>query len=406
MPKDFEADRDAFPDGCRGPRRGRAPVAPATAAPAGPPPATRRRPRPRPRAGGRRVVLGVVAAAVLGAAGWFGYHYWTVGRFMVDTDDAYVQADFAMLAPKITGYVAAVPAVENEAVKAGDPLVVLEDGDYRDALRARRGAARRPEGRGRAHRQPGRGRATPASPQAEARVEAAQATLKQADADLARYQRPRPERRRERAAPRERRRRREAVGRGGGARGRGRGRDRGGEPGGDRRAERRGRGDDRRPRGPARQGRGATSTRRCCARPSTAPSATSRSRSATSSRPASGCSRWCRSSAVYVEANFKETQIAELGRGTEVHLHFDAFPDRDVIGTVAGHRAGLGRAVQPAAAGERHRQLHQGRPARAGPHRGAGRLPPPRAGSGPGLSVQVSADVRTAAPDAAAVAAR
>ena len=53
---------------------------------------------------------------------------------MVETDDAYVQADFAVVAPKITGYVAAVPAVENRPVKAGDPLVVLEDGDYRDAL--------------------------------------------------------------------------------------------------------------------------------------------------------------------------------------------------------------------------------------------------------------------------------
>ena len=35
---------------------------------------------------------------------------------------------------------------------------------------------------------------------------------------------------------------------------------------------------------------------------------------------------------VYVEANFKETQIAELTPGTAVHMHFDAFPDRDVIG--------------------------------------------------------------------------
>ena len=51
---------------------------------------------------------------MIGAAAWYGYRYWTVGRFMVDTDDAYVQADFAVVAPKITGYVAAVPAVENQ----------------------------------------------------------------------------------------------------------------------------------------------------------------------------------------------------------------------------------------------------------------------------------------------------
>ena len=49
----------------------------------------------------------------IGLAAWWGYGYWTVGRFMVNTDDAYVQADFAIIAPKISGYVASVPAVEN-----------------------------------------------------------------------------------------------------------------------------------------------------------------------------------------------------------------------------------------------------------------------------------------------------
>ena len=62
------------------------------------------------------------ALGLLGAGGWYGYHYWTDGRFMISTDDAYVQADMAFMSPKISGYVATVPVVENQHVKAGDPL--------------------------------------------------------------------------------------------------------------------------------------------------------------------------------------------------------------------------------------------------------------------------------------------
>ena len=76
---------------------------------------------------------------------------------------------------------------------------------------------------------------------------------------------------------------------------------------------------------------------------------------------------------VYVEANFKETQIAELTPGTRSSSQFDAFPDRELDRHGGGRRAGLGVAVQPAAAGERHRQLHQDRAARPRPDRGARR---------------------------------
>ena len=69
--------------------------------------------------------------------------YWTEGRFMISTDDAYVQADMSFVTPKITGYVALLNVDENQHVKAGDPLVTIEDGDYRIALRAGRSADRR-----------------------------------------------------------------------------------------------------------------------------------------------------------------------------------------------------------------------------------------------------------------------
>jgi membrane fusion protein, multidrug efflux system len=82
----------------------------------------------------RSFVLPIVALGLLSAAGWYGYQYWTDGRFMISTDDAYVQADMTFMSPKISGYVGTVPVVENQHVKAGDPLVVMDDGDYTIAV--------------------------------------------------------------------------------------------------------------------------------------------------------------------------------------------------------------------------------------------------------------------------------
>jgi membrane fusion protein (multidrug efflux system) len=79
-------------------------------------------------------VLGGIGAAMLFAATWFTYDYITVGRFIVSTDDAYVGADMALIAPKIAANVAEVPIVENQAVRQGDVLVRLDNGDYQLAV--------------------------------------------------------------------------------------------------------------------------------------------------------------------------------------------------------------------------------------------------------------------------------
>ncbi len=81
----------------------------------------------------RGFLLPVIAVVLLGAGAWYGYGYWTDGRFMISTDDAYVQADMAFVSPKISGYVAEVKVADNQHVKAGDPLFVVDDGDYRIA---------------------------------------------------------------------------------------------------------------------------------------------------------------------------------------------------------------------------------------------------------------------------------
>ena len=81
----------------------------------------------------RAALAGVAAAAVLGA-GYWAHDYWTVGRFEVSTDDAYVQADSTTIAPKVSGYIAAVLVRDNERVKAGQVLARIDDRDFRTAL--------------------------------------------------------------------------------------------------------------------------------------------------------------------------------------------------------------------------------------------------------------------------------
>jgi membrane fusion protein, multidrug efflux system len=108
--------------------RGPAPEVPAP----GDAPATVGKVRKRPLT--RRVGLGAVAILAVGAAGWFGYDYLTVGRFSVSTDDAYVQAYNTTLAAKVSGYLASVPVTDNTHVRAGDVIATIDDGDYRLAV--------------------------------------------------------------------------------------------------------------------------------------------------------------------------------------------------------------------------------------------------------------------------------
>ncbi|MER9636039.1 HlyD family secretion protein [Mesorhizobium sp. M0228] len=82
----------------------------------------------------RSMLLPIIGLALLGAGAWYGYDYWTDGRFMISTDDAYVQADTAFISPKISGYVDQVKVTENQQVKAGDPLLIVDDGDYKIAV--------------------------------------------------------------------------------------------------------------------------------------------------------------------------------------------------------------------------------------------------------------------------------
>jgi membrane fusion protein (multidrug efflux system) len=82
----------------------------------------------------RRAVLALgLAVGVAGAAG-FGYGYLTTGRYLESTDDAYVKADSTIISPKVSGYIADVLVGDNQPVNAGEVLAHIDDRDFRTAL--------------------------------------------------------------------------------------------------------------------------------------------------------------------------------------------------------------------------------------------------------------------------------
>ena len=83
-------------------------------------------------------VLAVSAVLALCGAGWYGHYWLTVGRFVVSTDDAYVRAHNTTLAAKVSDYIASIDVEDNALVHAGDVIARIDDGDYRLAVASAR----------------------------------------------------------------------------------------------------------------------------------------------------------------------------------------------------------------------------------------------------------------------------
>jgi membrane fusion protein (multidrug efflux system) len=84
----------------------------------------------------RSALVGVGVIGLLTTGTLYGQYWWRTGRFLASTDDAYLQADNVIISPKISGYLLGVPVTDNEPVHAGQVLARIDDRDYRTTLAA------------------------------------------------------------------------------------------------------------------------------------------------------------------------------------------------------------------------------------------------------------------------------
>jgi membrane fusion protein (multidrug efflux system) len=89
---------------------------------------------PPKRSNRKRVILAVaLLIAGIGAAK-VARTWWTVGRFIESTDDAYVGGDVTVIAPKVAGFISKLEVRDNQEIHAGDLLLKLDERDYVAAL--------------------------------------------------------------------------------------------------------------------------------------------------------------------------------------------------------------------------------------------------------------------------------
>lgn len=84
-----------------------------------------------------RIVLLIAVLIVLIAGGAFGYRYMLYAASHVSTDDAQLANDVVQIAPQVTGTVTQVLVQDNQFVKAGQLIAVLDDATYRATVQQR-----------------------------------------------------------------------------------------------------------------------------------------------------------------------------------------------------------------------------------------------------------------------------
>lgn len=112
--------------------------APPSPAPQGPPAGAPTTAKPAGKSP-RRFLFPLILLAGVGYGLHLGYDWFVEGRFIVSTDDAYVGADTAILAAKVAGHIVEAPVEQNQFVHTGDLLVRIDDGDYKLAVEAAKG---------------------------------------------------------------------------------------------------------------------------------------------------------------------------------------------------------------------------------------------------------------------------
>jgi membrane fusion protein (multidrug efflux system) len=88
-----------------------------------------------PRKKRRAIIIGgVVAAIILLTGGAYGAYYLHTGRYLIETDDAYTQADAVIMAAQVSGTVETLLVTDNQPVKRGQVLAQIDRRIYQAAL--------------------------------------------------------------------------------------------------------------------------------------------------------------------------------------------------------------------------------------------------------------------------------
>ncbi len=81
----------------------------------------------------RKPILIAAAAVALAGGAVYGWTWYSHGRFVETTDNATIDGDIVTIAAKVSGRVANLAVTDNQPVKAGDVLIRIDDADYRAA---------------------------------------------------------------------------------------------------------------------------------------------------------------------------------------------------------------------------------------------------------------------------------
>jgi membrane fusion protein, multidrug efflux system len=82
----------------------------------------------------RSKVFLIILIALVVVGTWFGISKWHHAQLHAETDDAQVEANISPIIPRISGFVKEVRVKDNQAVKKGDTLLILDDRDMRIKL--------------------------------------------------------------------------------------------------------------------------------------------------------------------------------------------------------------------------------------------------------------------------------
>src|ERR1044071_7043981 len=88
----------------------------------------------------RNPIFIIILAILIIGGGWFGISKYSHSLHHEETDDAQVSADIVPVIPRVAGYVSEVRVRDNQQVKKGDTLLILDDRDYRIKLEQAAGA--------------------------------------------------------------------------------------------------------------------------------------------------------------------------------------------------------------------------------------------------------------------------